>query len=67
MKNTVKDFRKAHPVGGCRIPAGAGKMPMLKFGKIDVPSFVDNRSYCTAVEDQGAKPWCAAYTAAAFA
>lgn len=63
----VSDFAKAHPVGGwCRVPARKGKVPALKFGRLDVPESVDNRAYCTAVEDQGAKPWCAAYTAAAF-
>ena len=61
------EFRKLHPVcGWCKMPKRA-KMPALKFGKLDVPNAVDNRQYCTAIEDQGSKPWCAAYTAAAFA
>ena len=60
------DFRLARPVGNwCRV--GGKKIPALKFGRIDVPLAVDNRAYCTAIEDQGANPWCAAYTAAAFA
>jgi len=64
----LKDFIKAHPVGGwCNEGARSRKVPALKFGKLDVPKAVDNREYCTAIEDQGAKPWCAAYTAAAFA
>ena len=68
MKNTIASFKKAHPVmGWCKMPERPAKLPALKLGKLDVPEYVDNRSYCTEVEDQGAKPWCAAYTAAAFA
>lgn len=64
----MKTFAKEHRVGGwCKLPPRTAKLPALKFGKLDVPSAVDNRCYCTAVEDQGSKPWCAAYTAAAFA
>lgn len=66
----VRDFIKAHKVGNyCRISGAAlrGTMPVLKLGKLDLPAAVDNRNYCTAIEDQGSKPWCAAYTAAAFA
>ena len=65
-----QDFIKAHKVGDwCKVSAAAkrGKIPALKFGRLDVPTAVDNRQYCTAIEDQGSKPWCAAYTAAAFA
>ena len=68
MNATVKRFKADHPVAGwCKAPAKVGKLPVLKFGRLDVPVAVDNREYCTAIEDQGAKPWCAAYTAAAFA
>lgn len=66
----IRDFAKAHPVANyCRVSGKAlkGKLPVLNLGKLDVPAKVDNRFYCTAIEDQGAKPWCAAYTAAAFA
>ena len=66
----IRDFVKAHPVGNfCRISGKAlkGTLPVLKLGQLDVPKAVDNRQYCTAIEDQGAKPWCAAYSAAAFA
>lgn len=66
----MRDFIKAHKVGNyCRISGAAlkGTMPVLKLGKLDLPAAVDNRNYCTAIEDQGSKPWCAAYTAAAFA
>ena len=64
------DFIKAHKVGDwCKVSQAArrGAIPALKFGKMDVPDAVNNRQYCTAIEDQGSKPWCAAYTAAAFA
>jgi len=62
------DFTKAHPVGNwCKEKPTNANRPVLKFGRLDVPAAVDNRQYCTAIEDQGAKPWCAAYTAAAFA
>ena len=60
-------WRLAHPVGNWCVKLDTKRIPALKLGKIDVPKAVDNRSYCTAVEDQGANPWCAAYTAAAFA
>lgn len=63
-------FKKLHPVRGfCRVPSKTllARTPLLKFGKIDLPEAVNNRQYCTEVEDQGDKPWCAAYTAAAFA
>jgi len=64
----MRDFIKAHPVGNwCKPKLSNAKLPSLKFGKLDVPAAVDNRCYCTAIEDQGSKPWCAAYTAAAFA
>lgn len=63
----TKDFIKAHPVGNWCKQKLTSKQPVLKFGRIDVPDAIDNRCYCTAIEDQGAKPWCAAYTAAAFA
>lgn len=66
MKKT--EFVNSHKVGGwCKMPSGKAKMPALKFGRLDVPKAIDNRCYCTAIEDQGSKPWCAAYTAAAFA
>ena len=64
------EFIERHSVGGwCKLPKKErlGRIPVLKFGKLDVPVAVDNRQYCTAIEDQGSKPWCAAYTAAAFA
>ena len=64
------DFIKAHKVGDwCKVSQAArrGAIPALKFGRLDVPTAVNNRQYCTAIEDQGSKPGCAAYTAAAFA
>ena len=65
---SLERFIDAHKVGFCLMPKGAAKLPALKFGvKLDVPVAVDNRCYRTAVEDQGSKPWCAAYSAAAFA
>lgn len=64
-----QQFIANHPVdrGWLKIPKRVEKMPVLKFGRLDVPKAVDNRFYCTPIEDQGNKPWCAAYTAAAFA
>lgn len=64
------DFMRKHAVGDwCKVSSAAkrGAIPAFKFGRIDVPVSVDNRNYCTPIEDQGSKPWCAAYTAAAFA
>lgn len=63
----LTDFKKAHKVGGWCKPLRRSNTPALKFGRLDIPVAVDNREYCTAIEDQGSKPWCAAYTAAAFA
>lgn len=69
MANTISKFAQKHRVGDwCKpILDDVEKPPVLKFGKLDVPAMCDNRNYCTPVEDQGSKPWCAAYTAAAFA
>lgn len=61
------DFIRSHRVGGWCRPIRRTNTPVLKFGRLDIPDSVDNREYCTAIEDQGSKPWCAAYTAAAFA
>lgn len=61
-------FKALHPVGNwCRPLPEKSRVVPLKFGRLDVPDAVDNRAYCTAIEDQGALPHCAAYTAAAFA
>jgi hypothetical protein len=61
------DFRRSHFAGGLLVSPSRPERPTLKLGRLDLPRAVDNRAYCTAIEDQGRTPWCAAYTAAAFA
>lgn len=63
--DTAKDFLRGHPAGFC-LPERERPLA-LALGSYDIPEAIDNRAYCTPVEDQGSKPWCAAYTAAAFA
>lgn len=63
----VREFKKLHKVGFLKVPANLAEMPKLKAVKgFLAPSTVDLRDYCTATEDQGSKPWCAAYTAAGW-
>lgn len=60
-------FNTTHLAGGVLFNPTNTHRLALAFGEIDLPLAVDNRNYCTPVEDQGTRPWCAAYTAAAFA
>lgn len=63
---SMEDFKKEHPAGFCAVPADLDSLPvlMMRGGRFVAPDTVDLRDYCTRTEDQGSKPWCAAYTAA---
>lgn len=65
-ERTDAEFAELHKVGFCKIPSNIGNIPALKASseKFVAPATVDLRDYCTKTEDQGSKPWCAAYTAA---
>lgn len=61
-------FSESHQVGFLKVPVGLGIMPSLSVPrKFMAPAKVDLRDYCTPTEDQGNKPWCAAYAAANWA
>ena len=62
-------FEHEHQVGFCKVPNNLDSIPLLKASsrKFIAPVTVDLRDYCTKTEDQGNKPWCAAYTAAQWA
>lgn len=64
-------FRDAHRVGFCKVPEGVGRLPSfgaaLSARKFVAPLRVNSMFYCTKTEDQGSKPWCAAYAAAQWA
>ena len=63
------EFAEAHKVGFCKVPANLDKMLSFSFfgTGFTAPKTVDLRDYCTPTEDQGSKPWCAAYAAAQWA
>lgn len=62
------EFERNHKVGFLATPEDIGTLPSLSaFGKrFYAPNHVDLMDFCTATEDQGSNPWCAAYTAAGF-
>ena len=65
MDPNIEEFAKLHPVGFCKRPKGLASLPSLKATtQFMAPSRIDLRDYCTPTEDQGIKPWCAAYAAA---
>jgi len=61
-------FEKMYNPCGLRVPAKLVKKNMMKFGsRIECPDELILDGYCTAVEDQGSKPYCAACSASNFA
>lgn len=63
-----REFARKHPAGFCKIPSGFSHLPVCKASaEFMAPSRIDLRDYCTPTEDQGTKPWCAAYAAAQWA
>lgn len=65
----IEDFKRNHRVGFCRRPHDFDLLPSLSAGgvRFDAPQTVYTMDYCTKPEDQGSRPWCAAYAAAGFA
>lgn len=68
-KETIASIRGKYKLGCVSVPKNIGSLPKLSFGatKFQAPKTVDLRDYCTQTENQGDKPYCAAYTAAGFA
>lgn len=68
-KDRVERFAKDHPVGFCTIPKSLGSLKKLDLSgrRFCAPKRVDLRDYCGPTEDQGKKPWCAAYSASSWA
>jgi len=66
---TIRDFANEHPVGFCHTPDKIRSMPLLSLygSNFVAPKTIDLRDYCTKSEDQGRKPWCAAYATAQWA
>lgn len=59
---------KPYKAGFCLKPKGFGRLPVLSASrKFFAPARVDCRDYMTPTEDQGDKPWCAAYAVANWA
>ena len=67
--DTIKERKKEYKVGYLHIPDNFDSLPTLSiFGKDFIaPETIDLRDYCVKTEDQGSKPWCAAYAACGFA
>ena len=68
MSDKFNEFMEAHPVGFCKMPPHISRDELLLASpKFQAPESIDLREYCTPTEDQGSKPWCAAYAAANWA
>ncbi len=64
----ISDFAAAHRVGFCKPPKNPEAFASIRASsQFMAPKRVDLRDYCTPTEDQGSKPWCAAYAAANWA
>lgn len=64
----MNKFEKMYNPLGLKVPERLAKADRLKFGaRIECPPELLLDGYCTAVEDQGSKPYCAAYSASNFA
>jgi len=61
-------FEKLYFRGGLKVPdALPAKAAFRASPRFEAPSELLLDGYCTPVEDQGTKPWCAAYSASSFA
>lgn len=61
-------FEKMFNPYGLKVPARLAKKNLLKFGaRTEHPGRLILDGYATAVENQGDKPYCAAYSASSFA
>lgn len=64
----MNKFEKMYNPLGLRVPKSFPRKNVLKFGaKIEHPDELILSGYTTPVEDQGDKPFCAAYSASSFA
>lgn len=66
---SIETLIDEHRVGGLVVPDNIDVLPVLSARKevFVAPRMVDLRDYCTKTQDQGNKPWCAAYAAVGFA
>ena len=64
----VDEMAARHPVGGLIVPEKLTDSMLLgdARGKAAIPQTVDCMDLCLPAKDQGEKPWCAAYAAAAY-
>lgn len=63
-----KDFSKMFVPGALKVPAKLSAKGVLKAPKsFQGPKELILSGYCTPAENQGAKPWCAAYSASSYA
>lgn len=62
------NFRKSYNPAGLKIPVRlAGKRALKVSARFEAPKELLLDGYCTPAEDQGSKPWCAAYAASSYA
>ena len=67
-KSSALSFAKSHPAGFCKVPAGIERrVPLAASANYTAPKKIDFTGFCTRTEDQGSKPWCAAYSCAQWA
>lgn len=64
-----KKLEEEHPVGFCKVPENIEELPMLSIGTggFLAPKFVNNMGSASRTDNQGQKPWCAAYSCANWA
>ena len=62
------EMEKRHPVGDLIVPANLNALPVLRYSheQFVSPKTVYCMDYFLPSKDQGKKPWCAGYAAAAF-
>lgn len=67
-EKSVNKFEKMFNPCGLRVPQKMTKKDLMKFGsRVEHPEFLLLDGYATPVENQGDKPYCAAYSASNFA
>lgn len=64
----ASEMEARHPAGGLMIPSNIRDSMLLgdARGTAAIPQTVDCMDFCLPAKDQGEKPWCAAYAAAAY-
>lgn len=69
-QDRIAEGKEKFKVGYVKVPENLKGMPTvagLFCRTFQAPATVDLRDYCTQTENQGSRPWCAAYTAAGWA